>query len=168
MRHMRLHCLAICQFAIFPQAHFEPVEQFQPIWQKTKGFRHRKFGIFHQKAKQKEEKNPVYCCVCGWQGGWQSTQHCEGVWGDGAELHSCKSTGNCFLSRALHKPASHYCSGVCRFQPKIRWYYQNSIFFFWFSSPFSSKQFSSQEKHQEMGYISERNGKKARGGVIIA
>lgn len=75
MRHMWLCCLAICQFAIFPQAYFEPVEQFQPIWQKTKGLRHRNFVIFHQKLKLKEEKNPVHCCVCGWQGGWHSTQH---------------------------------------------------------------------------------------------
>lgn len=44
-----LHCLAICQFAIFPQACFEPVEQFQPIGQKDKGLKHTNICIFNQK-----------------------------------------------------------------------------------------------------------------------
>lgn len=62
MKHMWLCCLAICQFAIFPQAHFEPVEQFQPIWQKAKGLRHTNFCLFHQKLQLREEKDPACCC----------------------------------------------------------------------------------------------------------
>lgn len=63
MRHMWLCCLAICQFAIFAQAHFEPVEQFQPIWQKVKGLRHTHFCVFYQKLQLKEEKDPACCCL---------------------------------------------------------------------------------------------------------
>lgn len=106
----------------FSQAHFEPVEQFQPIWQKTKGLRHRNFGIFHQKLKVKEEKKPVCCCECGWQGGWHSTQRL-GVdreaadprgrysWAALVQIHWKLS----FLSRALHQPTLYYYRGVCRF-----------------------------------------------------
>lgn len=183
MRHMWLCFLAICQFAIFPQAHFEPVEQFQPIWQKAKGLRHTNFCIFHQKLYLKEEKVPAYCCIhvaseaAGTSRGTlpPTRSDKQGVWRAGCrprrgdELNLRANPSEAVLPQQCFASADVI---LLQWRPqasaKNQAIFTEGYFVLWGLFFFFSNSLTTQDKNRGMGHISGRNGKKTRDGVTIS